>query len=349
MKRTCVIFAFAIGSTACASLGGPQVSQGTVDTIETGSMDSGDSGATGQPDTAQTPDTGEPLPPPMYGFWGLNGYVSPVGFADVQERFGITGFQVASAVPNWAVHTLLPMVRDAGLRVTLRLTHDHTTYTVDGDFHLESWKQQLPEWKGSGVEEFIEDGTLVGHMLLDDITNFPGSDPSAADLEEMARYSKELLPGLMTFVRQQATDMPVPEAGQYVYVDAAVNQYVASEGDVEAYAEEQEARAAELDLGVINGLNIADGGDGSAGRPGFSPHRYPMTAEEITEYGTVLANVPSCGMFLNWEYDAEQPWSDGTIGADYFDQPELQAALADLAEVVAAHPPVTLLKESDGH
>lgn len=283
---------------------------------------------------------------PLYGFWGLNGYVSSEGFADVQERFGITGFMVASEDPQWAVEELLPMVRDAGLRVNLRLAGDHPAYTVDGDFRLDLWKQHVATWRASGIQAFVEDGTLVGHMLLDDVTNFEGYDPSAADFEEMARYSKELFPGLMTFVRQKATRMPPPEGGKYVWVDAVVNQYEAKEGDVRAYASMEEARSAELGLGVINGLNIADGGDGSSGRPGWRARHFPMTAQEITEYGTVLATVPSCGMFLNWEYDGKERWSDGAIGADYFDQPELRVALADLAALFATHRPVTLLKDA---
>lgn len=284
------------------------------------------------------------MPPPLFGFWGLNGYVTPEGFADVRQRFGISGFQVARSDLTWTAETLLPMVRAAGLRVTLRMTDDHHAYTEDGDFILSAWKEQLSAWRDTGVREFIDDGTLAGHMLLDDITNFEGRDPDAADLEEMARYSKALMPGLMTFVRQKATGMPVPEAGRYLYVDASVNQYEAAEGDVEAYAEAQATRAAELGLGVINGLNIADGGDGSSGRPGYRPGHYPMTAAEITEYGRVLARVPSCGMFLIWEYDGQERWSDGTIGATYFDQPELEAALADLAAFFGPHRSVPLLK-----
>ena len=292
------------------------------------------------------PSTEPSPPPPLYGYWGLNGFVSPEGFADVQQRLGMNGFMVASENPDWTVGTLLPMVRSAGIRVNLRLAGDHPAYTVDSDFSTELWKQQLVRWQGAGIEEFIEDGTLVGHMLLDDITNFEGYDPDAADLEEMARYSKELFPGLMTFVRQKATSMPPPEGGEYVWVDAAVNQYEAKEGDVEVYAHVQQARAASLGLGVINGLNIADGGDGSAGRPGWRPAHYPMTAEEIRSYGAVMASVPSCGMFLNWEYDGREQWTDGSIGAEYFDQPELQAALMELAARFATHESVPLLKDS---
>jgi hypothetical protein len=99
-----------------------------------------------------------------------------------------------------------------------------------------------------------------------------------------------------------------------------------------------------LEVGVINGLNIANGGDGSSGQPGWGEGRFAMSPSEITEYGTVLANVPRCGMFLNWEYDGEEAWTDGSVGSTYFDKPELQAALLALGKVVADHPPVVLLR-----
>jgi hypothetical protein len=216
---------------------------------------------------------------PFYGYWGLNGYVSPEGFADVQRRLGANGFQVAHSGQEHTVQTLLPMARDAGMRVTLRLIDEHQPSTPSGDFDLARWKTQVGAWRDSGLQEFVDDGTLAGHMLLDDITNYPGQDPGAADLEEMARFSKELFPGLMTFVRQKASRMPTPEGGTYLWVDAAVNQYEALDGDIVAYASAEADRAAALGLGVINGLNIADGGDGSAGRPGWRAGHYPMTAE----------------------------------------------------------------------
>lgn len=300
-------------------------------------------------DTAPTGPTWSGLPEetgpaPYYGFWGLNGYVTPKGFEEMKGRVGLTVFQAANEDPVWTVGTLLPQVRAAGLHVTLRLTGDHEYYTEAGGFSLGAWKARLAEWRGSGLQPFIDDGTLVGHMLLDDVVNWDGYDPTAADFEEMARYSKDLFPGLMTFVRQKATDLPVPAGGRYQWVDAQVNQYEAMEGPVERYAVDQAARARLLGLGVINGLNIADGGDGSSRQPGYRAKHWAMSADEITRYGEALARVPSCGMFLNWEYDAQEEWHDGTIGATWFQRPDLQAALLALGARVGRHPHVTLLK-----
>ena len=302
---------------------------------------SGTSGTSGSTGVEPVP-AGPPTP---YGFWGLNGFVNPAGLETVKKRIGLTIFQVATSDPRYAVGTLLPMVRNAHLLVTLRLPADHDAYTsAQGDFDLTAWKVQVSRWENSGIQAFIDDGTLVGHMLLDDIANFPGRDPDAADLEEMARYSKELMPGLMTFVRQKASAMPVPVDGKYHWVDAQVNQYEVREGAVDLYAANEEAHAMQLGLGMINGLNIADGGDGSSGQAGYRARHFAMSATEIGRYGAVLAKVPSCGMFLNWEYDNEEKWNDGTIGAEYFARPDLQSALLDLGLLVARHPPVTLLK-----
>jgi hypothetical protein len=240
------------------------------------------------------------------------------------------------------------MVRAAGWQVTLRLTGDHGAYTTGDDFDLAEWKAALDPWADAGLEEFVADGTLEGHMLLDDIANWGwlhgGVDPTGDELDEMARYSKELLPGLMTFVRERATQMPVPDGGAYVHLDACVNQYRALEGDASAYAAAQKAAADSLDLGIINGLNLCDGGDGSSGQQGWlGPGFWAMSADEITAYGEALV-VDGLGLFLSWEYDGEETWPDGTIGSDYLDEPDVQAALAALGALVGAQPRTPLLK-----
>ncbi|HNC98138.1 MAG TPA: hypothetical protein PKW90_18545, partial [Myxococcota bacterium] len=136
----------------------------------------------------------EGLQPMPYGYWGLNGFVNPEGLALIQQRIVLTTFQSATSDPDYAVRFLLPQVKAAGLKLSLRLTDDHEAYTTaEGDFDLSAWKNQLSRWKDSGIQQYIDDDVLIGHMLLDDITNFSGRDPDAADLEEMARYSKELM------------------------------------------------------------------------------------------------------------------------------------------------------------
>jgi hypothetical protein len=284
--------------------------------------------------TAAVPAEG---PPRLYGYWGLNGFVSSDGLPDVQRRLGATVFHTASRAPGYTLKTLLPMARAAGMKVTLRITGDHQHYTdADGNFDLTAWKAALQPWAEADLAEFIADGTLHAHMLLDDIHNFEGNDPTGDELDEMARISKVLLPGLPTFVREKATAMPTPSAGRYAHVDAIVNQYRHREGDVTEWTAAQVDHARALDVGLIHGLNIANGGDGSSGQPGWQEGRFAMSADEIRTYGAVLAGVPEVSMFLNWEYDGEEKWSDGSVGSAWFDRPELTAALVDVGEQVKA-------------
>jgi len=299
----------------------------------------------------------EPMPEPAplthpqerhYGYWGLNGYVSPEGLADVQSRLGASIFHTSTRSPNYALRTLLPMAQAADMRVTLRLTGDHQHYTdAHGDFDVEAWKRQLEPWAAAASElaPYIEDGTLFAHMLLDDIRTWEGTNPTGDELDEMARASKEALPGLATFVREHATRMPIPSSGQYKQVDAIVNQYRHREGDVQEYTRKEVARARTLDVRIIHGLNIANGGDGSSGQPGWQQGRFAMSADEIRHYGAVLASPPDVSLFLNWEYDGEERWSDGSVGSDWFDKPELQAALVELGERIKAHPGPPLVKQ----
>lgn len=283
--------------------------------------------------------------PPLYGFWGLNGAWTPEGFADLRARTGLTTFQVACSDPAWCVGTFLPAIRAAGLHVSFRMTDDHAAYTTAGAFDLTKWEAQVARWDGSGVQTYIDDGTLVGHMLLDDVATFDAGTPSGDTLDAMGAYSKAHLPGLLTWLRQKPTDLPVPSAGAYRSVDACDAQYEAAEGDVRAYATAQADAARRLDLGLILGLNIADGGDGSSGQAGWRAAHWAMSAAEIDRYGAVLSDVPTMGAFLAWEYDGLERWSDGTIGATWFRRPDTEAALHALGERVAHHPPVGLRRD----
>lgn len=260
--------------------------------------------------------------------------MSEEGLTDVEDRFSTTVFQVASSSPTYTVNTLLPLVQASGMKVTLRLSGDHSNYTTNGNFDLAKWKDQLRPWENSGVQTFINNGTLVGHMVLDGIDTFEGADPTAAELDQMAKFSQRMFPGLMTFVRQQATDLPTPTntSQQYHHLDAVDNQYKSNQGSVADYAALQTAAAKSLGVHVINGLNIADGGDGSSGQAGATAGKFAMSAQEISSYGQALLGVSGVKMLLLWEYDGEQIWPDGSVGSDYFDQTSLKTALKNLGQ-----------------
>lgn len=282
-------------------------------------------------------DPEEEADPILFGFWGLNSFITEDGLEQVQTDFNSTVFQVASSGPGYTVNTLLPLVKESGMKVTLRMTPGPD---YNNDFDIEAWKDHIDTWADSGVQDYIDDGTLVGHMLLDDILNFSyisdSTNPTGDELDEMARYSEEAFPGLMTFVRQQASGIPVPTGGEFTHLDAVVNQYRHQEGDVETYVATESAAADTLNVRSIYGMNIVDGGDGSSAQEGIRSEKYAMTATEITAYGEVLLAAADMPLFLMWEFDGQALWQDGTtIGSDYFSQTDLKAALAGLGTIAA--------------
>lgn len=291
-------------------------------------------------DPAPEEEAGEGLP---FGFWGLNGYTDEVeDLEDVKERFGITLYQTTAIGTGYVPNTLLPRAQEAGMKVGLNMTGWHGNYTDgDGNFDVDMWIDQMSNWEGVDLSEYIADGTLFAHMLLDDIDTFPGEGPSAQDLDDMAEYSKSIFPNLLVYVRHTVTKADVPDGGQYKHVDAFLNQYKAYEGntpvDVEDFAEDTYETAQDLGVGIINGLNICDGGDGSSGVVGWRSDKYAMSATEISEYGKVLMEVDGLIAFLMWEYDKYDPWHDDifTTGAPYFDQDELTDAIFGLSEFAA--------------
>src|SRR5687767_11212380 len=93
---------------------------------------------------------------------------------------------------------LLAGAQAKGARVIVKLSnHDSYTQNSNKTFSLPKWKVQVERFKGVSLGSYISDGTLMGHMLIDepyDASNWGGSKIPQATVEEMARYSKELWP-----------------------------------------------------------------------------------------------------------------------------------------------------------
>ena len=269
----------------------------------------------------------DPIP---FGFWGLNGFQDEPGLERLAEDFHLSAFHTASTSPGHLHNGLLPLVEGEDMHVNLRLTGSPELYTDSaGDFDLDAWKAQLEPFGEVDLEEYIADGTLAHHVLLDSMTAFSGRAPTATELDEMAAYSEEILPGLPTAVREEPADLPQPQ-GRYQHLTAAITQYKAQDGDVEDFALLQMQVADDLGLGLITSMNIADGGDGSSGQPGPGQDTWAMSAEEIAFNGHVMTGVPEVRMVLAWEFDGEQVWDDGTVGADYFSEGDVGEALEAL-------------------
>lgn len=244
----------------------------------------------------------------------------------------------------------LEAARAAGLRVVLVLTGAQSNYrNADGSYNLELWKEKLDGFRGVDFEAFIEDGTVVAHQIIDEAkarSQWDGTVIPNDVIDEMARYSKEIWPAMLTAVRVDPTllvtharayDVAWPDF-RWTYVDTAWAPYSDRKGPVVEYALEQQRSADEQGLGLMLELNAYNGGDGSSGMPSpdlIRPDRWAMSARELVEYGSaLLRNTRGCGLMI-WRYETEGSEFEDVV---YFRRADVAAAMEDLAAVAADVP-----------
>jgi hypothetical protein len=108
----------------------------------------------------------------------------------------------------------------------------------------------------------------------------------------MARYSKSIWPSLPTVARVSPTALA--SAGfRWTYLDAGWAQYTTRQGDLRTYVSNEAAKAKLEGLGLVVGLNLLEGASSGA-----------MTASQIKQFGTILAQEPSACALVGWSYDA---------------------------------------------
>ena len=230
-----------------------------------------------------------------FGFWRLE-------YSQLGSEY--TGLQANGYPKN--IQRNLDIARSKGARVFIRFAgSDPSRYQDSRDhFSVTKFKALLDQYKGIDLDSYIADGTLAGHMMIDepsDEDNWNGDVPFR-DLEEAAKYSKSLWPNLPTFVRS----VPSWLAGasfRWEYLDGGWAQYSARMGKVEDYRESESRAASQEGLKVVWGLNLYNGGDGSSKKRGLTSGRYMMSGNEVLKYGkALLAASNSCGFFM-WHYD----------------------------------------------
>jgi hypothetical protein len=185
---------------------------------------------------------------------------------------------------------------------------DEQAFDVNGSFNLQAWKDTLDNHvkpiNADGTSSFyddllpyMQDGTLQGFQMLDDITNYPNNDPSFSDLNAMAAYMKKRFPGATTAVRATPSTLKNISGGaKYTQLDVAWAQYRPTRGPVVTYRTNEIAAAQDVGLGLIFGLNIYKGmADNS-----------PMPADSIRVWGSELlkagASDYACG-FMMWNVE----------------------------------------------
>jgi len=203
---------------------------------------------------------------------------------------------------NGAMHTespssLLPdlaAIKARGGKVAVDLSGNEKYYRdASGNFSLSLWKQRVARFKNINFSSYVNDGTIIAHYIIDepnDPSNWNGHPVSAATVEQMAAYSKQLWPTLPTVARVDATYL----AYNHHYLDAAWAQYVYRKGTASDYIQKNVDAAKARGLALITGMNILSGG----------PSGSRMTATQVRDWGsTLLASSYPCA-FITWK------WSD---------------------------------------
>ncbi len=116
---------------------------------------------------------------------------------------------------NGALRTLSPAsassdlayAKAKGIRVVVSLPGNRSNFTnSDKTFNLSRWKQRMDLWRPQAalLATYYANGTILANYLQDepDCSSCWGGKPiTGAEVAEMGRYAKSILPGIPTVVR----------------------------------------------------------------------------------------------------------------------------------------------------
>jgi hypothetical protein len=262
------------------------------------------------------------------------GIVFGTWFMDVSDLSSIhTGTLRGGGLTPTNILTLLSGARAKGARVVIKLCMGSDSYVknADGTFSFTKWKSLVDRFKSVNLGPYITDGTILGHFLIDEpsrTSRWGGKVISQSTLEAMAKYSKQLWPGMTTFVR--VVPSWLAQGGTtFTYLDAGWLQYAANKGDVTKLVAAEVAAAKSKGLGLVVGLNVLDGGNKSSGIRGTYSGAYAMSAAEIKSYGTALLNQSYVCGFFNWTYNY--------FGPTYYARSDVKSSLTSLSNMARAH------------
>jgi hypothetical protein len=211
---------------------------------------------------------------------------------------------------------------------------DHTVKNRNGTFSLSKWKAQVARFRRIKFDSYIKDGTLMGHFLIDepdDPSNWGGKTISQKTVEEMAKYSKKLWPGLTTVIRGKPAYLAA-RGTRYKYLDAGWAMYQSWQGNPASWIRTQNAAAKRAGLKVIVGLNLLNGGTRASRIKGTKGKFYAMSASQVKSWGSLMlseSRSTACG-FFNWRYDSR-----------YHSRSDIKKALAYLSSKAKSAPKVS--------
>jgi hypothetical protein len=241
-----------------------------------------------------------------------------------------TGWNYGGPLDPSNILSHLSGAREKGGRVVIKLCKGADKYVKnsDGTFSLSKWKSLVSRYKNVKLGPYISDGTIIGHYLIDEphrAARWGGKIIPQATLEAMAKYSKELWPQMTTMVRvvpSWLASKPVT----YKYLDAGWLQYASGKGDAAKLVSAEVAAAKKKGLGLVVGMNVLDGGNGSSGIRGTKSGKWAMSASELRNYGSTLLGQSYACAYFNWQHNT-----------DYYERSAIKSAMSDLSTKARSH------------
>lgn len=219
----------------------------------------------------------------------------------------------------------LELARSRGARVFVQLAGGVANYKTGSKFDLAKFKKMLDQYKGLNLDSYIADGTLAGHMMIDepsDPSNWGGKPIPYSTLDEAARHSKSIWPNLPTLLRSKPSWLA--KYG-WKHLDGGWAQYAARFGDINRWRDTEARAANNANLKVAWGLNVLDGGNGSSRWRGTKSGAYNMSPAELKKYGSSLLAAPGSCAFLMWRFDNT-----------YLGRSGIKTAMKDLRQVASS-------------
>jgi hypothetical protein len=203
----------------------------------------------------------------------------------------------------------------------IKFQNPDKTYNPDMYYSwVQTLKPHVAQW-----QRYLVDGTLMGVQVIDDIgkTNWGGVAITKAQIEEMAKWWKELMPGITTFAREKATGL----AGYpWVHLDGSITQYNARYmGDITKWRDSNVVAARATRLALMLSMNVLNGGKIEPGCYHANDEAYcAMTPLELLAFGAIqIATPEACGV-ASWR-----------ISPSYLAQPGIAEAYKSLASLAA--------------
>jgi hypothetical protein len=242
-----------------------------------------------------------------------------------------TGTLMGGQIDASNAMSILAGVKAKGGRIVIKMCKgaDGFVKNADGTFSFTKWKALVDRFRSLPLGPYINDGTIIGHFLIDEphrAAKWGGKIIPQSTVEAMAKYSKQIWPSMTTFVRVVPSWL-ASSTITYTYLDAGWLQYESFRGDISNVISTELAAAKRKGLGLMMGLNVLDGGNGSSHIAGWTRGKYAMSATEVRTYSTALLNQSyACG-FYNWEYDMPS----------YYARTDIKSAMAAMSSMARAH------------